>query len=176
MTRIYPTLTPESCSDVILPASLTIESINEVMMRSKILLAAALAAVVTTVTAAAIAPSANEAEVRAAMEHYLLGHATGDGAHYKMVFHPESKLYFNRDGKFSTRTSQEYIAGAPGKPAADEAQRKRRIVMVDVTGDAAIAKVELDYPNALLTDYFTLLKVDGKWMIMNKIFNTNPKR
>lgn len=28
--------------------------------------------------------------------------------------------------------------------------------------------VELDYPNALLTDYFTLLKVDGKWMIMNK--------
>jgi hypothetical protein len=39
-----------------------------------------------------------------------------------------------------------------------------------------MAKVELDYPNAVLTDYFTLLKVDGKWMIMNKIFNTNPKR
>ena len=47
---------------------------------------------------------------------------------------------------------------------------------VDVTGDAAMAKVELDYPNAVLTDYFTLLKVDGKWMIMNKIFNTQPKR
>jgi len=30
--------------------------------------------------------------------------------------------------------------------------------------------------SAVLTDYFTLLKVDGKWMIMNKIFNTNPKR
>lgn len=46
---------------------------------------------------------------------------------------------------------------------------------VDVTGDAAVAKVELDYPNALLTNYFTLLKVDGKWMIMNKIFHTQPK-
>jgi hypothetical protein len=146
------------------------------MMRSKILVVGVLAAAVTAVTAASFAPNANEAEVRAAVEHYLLGHATGDGAHFKMVFHPESKLYFNRDGKFSTRTSQEYIAGASGKPAADEAQRKRRIVAVDVTGDAAIAKVELDYPSALLTDYFTLLKVDGKWMIMNKIFNTQPKR
>jgi hypothetical protein len=144
-------------------------------MRKMILLAAAF------VTFAAMrsssgTPNANEAEVRAALDHYLQGHATGDGAHHKAVFHPDSKLYFNRDGKFSTRTSEEYIAGSSGKPAADEAQRKRRIVMVDVTGDAAVAKIELDYPNALLTDYFTLLKVDGKWMIMNKIFHTQPKR
>ncbi len=76
---------------------------------------------------------AEEREVRAALEHYLAGHATGDGAHHKMVFHPDSRLYFNRDGKFSTRTSAEYIAGSPGKPAADEALRKRRIVSVDVT-------------------------------------------
>ncbi len=144
-------------------------------MRKLIVVAAAL------VTMAAMrmphnTPNANEAEVRAALEHYLQGHATGDGAHHKLVFHPDSKLYFNRDGKFSTRTSADYIAGSPGKPAADEAQRKRRIVMVDVTGDAAVAKIELDYPNALLTDYFTLLKVDGTWMIMNKIFHTQPKR
>ena len=39
-----------------------------------------------------------------------------------------------------------------------------------VTGDVAVVKVELDYPDAFLTDYFTLLKVDGKWMIRNKIF------
>ncbi|MGH7711876.1 MAG: nuclear transport factor 2 family protein [Gemmatimonadaceae bacterium] len=145
-------------------------------MRTRILIAGALVALVAVQTRASLAPNANEAEVRAALEHYLLGHATGDGAHFRVVFHPDSKLYFNRDGKFSMRTSDDYIAGAPGKPAADEAQRKRRIVNVDVTGDAAVAKVELDYPNALLTDYFTLLKVDGKWMIMNKIFNTQPKR
>ena len=143
-------------------------------MRTRMLLAAGL--VTAVATGASFAPNANEAEVRAAMEHYLQGHATGDGAHHRLVFHPDSKLYFNRDGKFSMRTSEDYIAGSTGKPAADEAQRKRRIVMVDVTGDAAVAKVELDYPNAFLTDYFTLLKVDGKWMIMNKIFHTEPKR
>lgn len=144
-------------------------------MRTRILVAVGLVALVAVQTRASRAPNANEAEVRAAMEHYLLGHATGDGAHFRVVFHPDSKLYFNREGKFSTRTSEDYIAGATGKPAADEDKRSRRIVSVDVTGDAAVAKVELNYPAALLTDYFTLLKVDGKWMIMNKIFHSQPK-
>jgi hypothetical protein len=139
-------------------------------MRTRILVALGVVALVGIGTSATVAPNANEAEVRAAVEHYLLGHATGDGSHFRVVFHPDSKLYFNRDGKFMTRTSGDYIAGAPGKPAADETQRKRRIAMVDVTGDVAVAKVELDYPDAFLTDYFTLLKVEGKWMIMNKIF------
>lgn len=117
-----------------------------------------------------------EREVRAALDHYLQGHATGDGAHFRLVFHPDSKLYFNRDGKFTTRTAEEYITGATGKPAADEAQRRRRIVSVDVAGDAAQAKVELDYPTVLFTDYFNLLRVDGKWMIVNKTFHASPKR
>ena len=116
-----------------------------------------------------------EDAVRAALGHYLQGHATGDGAHFRQVFHPDSKLYFNREGKFSTRTAEEYIGGASGKPPADEAQRKRRIVSVDVTGDAAMAKVELDYPSVFFTDYFNLLKVDGKWMIVNKTFHAQPK-
>lgn len=120
--------------------------------------------------------SEDEREVRAALDHYLQGHATGDGAHFALVFHPDSKLYFNRDGKFSTRTSAEYIGGASGKPPADEAQRRRRIVSVDVTGDAAQAKIELDYPTTFFTDYFNLLRVDGKWLIVNKTFHARPKR
>jgi hypothetical protein len=127
--------------------------------------------------AAQTATGGEEAAVRAALEHYLAGHVTGEGKHFSMVFHPESKLFFNRDGQFATRTSAEYIAGASGKPAADEARRKRRIVMVDVTGDAAVAKIELDYPDVFFTDYFTLLKVNGEWKIVNKTFNRGaPKQ
>jgi hypothetical protein len=119
--------------------------------------------------------SEEEAAVRAALEHYLQGHATGDGAHFSAVFHPESKLFWVRDGQLMQRTSADYIAGAPGKPAADEAQRKRRIVSVDVTGNAASAKIELDYPSAKLTDYMSLLKIGGQWKIANKIFTSERK-
>ena len=120
-------------------------------------------------------PVDEEAAVRAALQHYLLGHATGDGSHHEMVFHPQAKLFWMRDDSLNTRTSADYIAGSSGSPADDEDQRRRQITMVDVTGDAAVAKIVLDYPDALITDYMSLLKIDGEWKIVNKIFTVEPK-
>ena len=62
-----------------------------------------------------------------------------------------------------------------GKPAEDEAKRKRSIDQIDVTGNAAMARVTLDYPSGTFTDYFVLLKVDGEWKIANKVWTRNPK-
>lgn len=121
------------------------------------------------------AEHAEEAAVRQAIEHYFRGHATGDGQHFQKVFHPEAKLFWMREGKFAQRTSAEYIAGAPGKPAPDEAARKRSIQSIDITGNAAVVKVLLDYPNARLTDYMSMLKIDGEWKIVNKTFVSEPK-
>lgn len=134
-----------------------------------------LLAAVLLLAPAAHAQDGEDAAIRAAVQHYLQGHATGDGAHHARVFHPASMLYWMRDGALQQRTSAEYIAGARGRPADDEAQRTRRIALIDVTGDAAVVKVELDYPGALITDYFSMLKVDGEWKIMNKIFHVAPK-
>jgi hypothetical protein len=87
-----------------------------------------------------------------------------------------SNLYWIRADSLNTRTSADYIAGASGSPAEDEGQRRREIAMVDVTGDAAVAKIVLDYPSAVLTDYMSLLKIDGEWKIVNKIFTSAPKQ
>ncbi len=125
--------------------------------------------------AAAQDPISEEATVRVPLENYLKGHATGDSTYFKKAFHPEAKLFWIRDGKFTQRTSATYISGASGKPADDEAQRKRSIASIDITGNSAVAKIMLDYPNALVTDYMSLLKVDGEWKIVNKIFNVQPK-
>ncbi len=47
--------------------------------------------------------------------------------------------------------------------------------MIDITGNTAVVKVELDYPSALITDYFSMLKIDGEWKIINKIFYVESK-
>lgn len=120
--------------------------------------------------------SSEEAAVRAAIEHYFRGHSTGDGAHFRKAFDPDSKLFWIRDGKIAQRTSEEFIAGAKGSPAADEDRRKRRIDFIDITGDAAVAKLTLDYPDVVFTDYMSLLKVDGEWRIVNKTFHANRRR
>ena len=145
-------------------------------MKKIIMSVALLAAASLAVLPFARAQNAEEAAVRAAIEHYFRAHATGLGEHHRKVFHPEAKLFFINDGKFTQRTSEEYIAGSPGKPAADEAQRKRTIELIDITGDAAVAKLVLDYPNAKLTDYMSLLKIDGEWKIVNKIFTREMKK
>ncbi len=120
-----------------------------------------------------VAPTSDEQEVRAALQHYLNGHATGSADEFRAAMYPQGTMNFMRDGKFTQITLQEYInraAAGSGKPAPDEAKRKRRIDLVDVTGDAAIGKITLENPDAIITDYMELLKIDGKWQIVAKTF------
>ena len=135
-----------------------------------------LVACLSAVSLAAQTKTPEDAAVRTAIEnHYFKAQSTGDGSHLKGTFIDEGRMMWVADNKLQTRTSAEYIGGFRGQPPADEAQRKRRVVMVDVTGDTAIAKVELDYPDTKLTDYFSMLKIGGEWKIVNKIFHRQPK-
>jgi hypothetical protein len=145
------------------------------MKKIALLLVVVMAAAAAAWRPATSAQDKDEAGVRRAIDSYFQGHATGNGEHHKKAFHPEAKLFWIREGQFTQRTSAEYIAGASGKPAADEAQRKRSIEMIDITGNAAVAKVVLDYPSAKFTDYMSLLKIDGEWKIVNKTFVVEPK-
>ena len=126
-------------------------------------------------TAALNRPDTEEAGVRACLDLYFRGHATGDGEHFRRAFHPDAKLFFIREGKVTQWTLEEYAGRASGKPAPDEAQRKRRIESIDITGNAAIAKIVLDYPNVTFTDYMSLLKIGDEWKIVNKTFHAKPK-
>ena len=117
-----------------------------------------------------------DAGVRKAIEdHYFKAHATGDGAFLKGTFIDEGRMMWVQDGQLRIRTSAEYISGFQGKPQPDEAKRTRRILMTDVTGDVAVAKVELNYPGVVFTDYFTLLRIGGEWKIVHKTFHRASK-
>ena len=136
---------------------------------------AILFALFTLFAVGASAQTDEKAAVRVPLENYIKGHETGDGEYMKKAFHTEGNMIFVRDGKYMTRSFAEYIKGFTGKPAADEKDRKRSIEAIDVVGNAAVAKVILDYPTVKFTDYFTLLKIDGEWKIINKSFNAEPK-
>lgn len=127
------------------------------------------------VTGNIFAQADEKAAVRVPLENYLKGHATGDGEFFRKAFHTEGNLIWIRDGKYTTRSFAEYIAGASGKPAADEAKRKRWIESVDIAGNAAVAKIILDYPTVMFVDYMSLLKINGEWKIINKSFYAEPK-
>ncbi len=121
------------------------------------------------------AQSDENSAVRVPLQNYIKGHETGDGEYFRKAFHTEGNMVWIRDGKFTARSFKEYIAGASGKPAADEDMRKRQIESVDVVGTAASAKIILDYPTVRFVDYMALLKINGEWKIVSKVFYAEPK-
>jgi len=124
---------------------------------------------------AVVAQTSEKDAVRVPLENYLKGHATGDGEYMKKAFYTDGNLIFIREGKFTTRSFADYIAGFTGKPPADEANRKRWIETVDVSGNTAVAKIILDYPTTRFVDYMSLLNIGGEWKIVAKVFYAEPK-
>jgi hypothetical protein len=131
--------------------------------------------VISICAVATIAQTPEKDAVRIPLENYIKGHATGDGEYMRKAFHTEGNLIFIREGNFMTRSFADYIAGFTGKPATDEANRKRSIEAIDVSGNAAVAKIILDYPTTRFVDYMSLLKINGEWRIVTKIFYAEPK-
>jgi hypothetical protein len=146
-------------------------------MSSRPFLAFLGALVLTGGTAAAPRQDPDERAIRSHIErHYFEGVRRADTALAHRAFHPVTVMYFVRDGGFAQRTIPDWleaIAGRGAGPARPDSV-PRRIVTVDVTGAAAMAKLELEYPDATVTDYMSLLKVNGEWTIVGKIFDRRP--
>jgi hypothetical protein len=49
------------------------------------------------------------------------------------------------------------------------------ISKIEIVGTAASVRIELDnWKGSRFTDFFNMLKVDGKWKVMNKVFYLHP--
>jgi hypothetical protein len=124
----------------------------------------------------AFAQTSDEQSVRAAINQYFRGHATGSADEMRKAFLPTAHIEGVRSGKFTSWTVDEYCANFKGNPAADESSRKRSIDSVNVSGTAATASATLVHGATTFTDYFVLLKVDGEWKIANKVYSSRPTK
>jgi hypothetical protein len=135
---------------------------------------AAVLLVASCAAGVAAAQNTDEQGVRAAINQYFKGHATGQAEEMRKAFLPTAHIEGIRQGVFTSWTVDQYVANFRGTPAADEASRKRTIDSVSISGTAAMAKATLVHGATTFTDYFVLLKVDGTWKIANKVYSSKP--
>jgi hypothetical protein len=109
------------------------------------------------------------------LQNYVKAHETGNADFIRRAFTQDAKVVGYMGGKLISWGVEEYAGRFSGKPAEDEAQRKRSIEIINLTGDAAVGKVVLDYPAVKFTDYMSLLKINGEWKIANKSFHADMK-
>ncbi|UXI68935.1 nuclear transport factor 2 family protein [Tahibacter amnicola] len=126
----------------------------------------------------ATAQSSERAAVDRAMQTMMRAFETGDANLAFEVLRKDGVVlgYSTSKGQVVVQTGEEWAKGFPGKPADDEAQRKRSYEIVDVTENAAVVKVKLDYPAWEGLDYLALSKIDGKWMIVSKSWSGRRKQ
>ena len=110
-------------------------------------------------------------QIRQVIGVYFRGHATANADTMRAAFLPTAHIEGIRNGAFTSWTVDQYVANFRGTPAPDEATRTRVIDVVDRSGTAAMAKATLKHGTTTFTDYFVLLKSDGKWLIANKVYH-----
>lgn len=110
-------------------------------------------------------------QIREVIGVYFRGHATANPDTMRAGFLPTAHIEGIRNGVFISWTVDQYVANFRGTPAADEATRTRTIDVVDISGTAAMARATLKHGATTFTDYFVLLKSDGRWLIANKVYH-----
>jgi hypothetical protein len=96
-----------------------------------------------------------------------------DEARLRSVFHPGASLFGHLRGTFTHSTLDQWIGriSAQPVPAKSGEAFEGNIVSVDVTGDAACVKVSELYRGLRFTDYLSLVRVEGRWLIVAKAYH-----
>lgn len=104
------------------------------------------------------------------VQQYLDGARSGKGEEMKPAFHEDATIFgYIGSDLFAGPIQQLFDWNDSNGPAID---LESRIVDIDVAGTVATVRLELDnWTGNRFTDLFTLLKVDGEWKIMNKVFH-----
>ncbi|SDH77987.1 nuclear transport factor 2 family protein [Variovorax sp. OV700] len=92
----------------------------------------------------------------------------------KPAFSDQATIFgVDADGKLTGGAIQNLFDGIDSafRPSP-EAQGA--IVRIDIVGTAASARIDTnDVSGFCFTDFFNLLKVDGKWIVVSKIYHTH---
>jgi hypothetical protein len=104
---------------------------------------------------------------------YIDGVKAGRGPDMQPAFHQDATIFGYAEGDLFAGPIQMLFDYVDDDDPATGLQA--RIVSIDIVDTIAAVRLELENWNGhRYTDLFTLLKVDGEWKIMNKVFHQHP--
>ena len=159
------------------------------MRRQTSILIAALVTVTVTATlatSAAVLAASNDSSsardeiVRVIEESYVRGAFNEQNTKdMRKGFHPIFKIHGVQDGELSTYPIDDWVGNIESRKAKSDWKPQTwewRFPMIDITGKAAVVKVELfkvdgDSREHVYTDYLSLLHFEDGWKITDKVYH-----
>ncbi len=108
------------------------------------------------------------------IQRYIEGGRSGRTDEMKAAFHPGATIFGYIGPDLFGGPIQKLFDWNDQNGAATGLQA--RIAGIDIEGTIATARLELDdWTGHKFTDMFTLLKTDGEWKIISKVFYLHPE-
>ena len=113
-------------------------------------------------------------QIRAVIQTYFdcMSESSADKA--REAFHPNARITgYLPDGlhEMSTEEFAGFVADQQPSPSAQGQTLLAEVLSVETAGDTGVAKVRDAYLGMTFHDILSLLKVDGRWTIYNKLFH-----
>jgi hypothetical protein len=123
------------------------------------------------------APSIDSAAIKAAVLDYADGFYSGDAARMERAIHPDLHkivvVKLPQTGKYmlqySTYSQLIELTGAK-VGLLEETKRKFQVTILEASEDMA----SVSLTSAMFNDYLELVKIDGKWKIVNVLWASGP--
>jgi len=110
--------------------------------------------------------------VGAVLAHYINGGKTGRGEDMRAAFHEDATIFgYVGEDLFAGPIELLFSWNNENGPATDLTYE---IHSVDIEGTVATARLEIEnWHGHRFTDLFTLLKFNGEWKIISKVFHVH---
>lgn len=141
------------------------------------MLRALLSLLLVSMPALAMARSAvpDDAGIEQAIRHYFAASDERDPKQLGLAFHPGTIMFWaDAEGRLQSLDQNRWKARLADPAQAIPAARERRILWIDRNGDSASAEALSRFDDFQFRDYLTLLRIEGRWRIVGKVFVRQP--
>lgn len=112
----------------------------------------------------------------AVLEKYNEGGAKADSAVMRPSFSDQATIFGVEDGKLSGGAIEDLFETID-KVFKPSPEARAAISRVEIVGTIASARIDTDNISGFcFTDFFNLIKVEGKWTVVSKIYHSHPTK
>jgi hypothetical protein len=122
--------------------------------------------------------NAEIAAIQAQTQAYFDGLHDGDADKIASVFLPSSALTQSFENELKVTPRDEWLAAVRARPSprSQAMIRDDLILAIDlISPTLALVKVKCQLPPRYFTDLLCFVKVDGRWMVAQKVFTTETR-
>ena len=106
------------------------------------------------------------------IQDYFQGYQQADVSLIQRAFHPGTKLLSVTNEKMDITEMKDWLTNLEDRRLRGDFRiGKLKIESIDITNQAASVKLKIRFQSFEFIDYLSLLKIEGKWLIVGKIYH-----